>query len=119
MKTKSKLLSSPSHLPYNRDLVDRARQMRKNPTPAEGKLWYGYLRLFKHRVLRQRPIYNYIVDFYCPKLKLVIEIDGSAHDSDPSKEYDEARSAVLEGYGLKVIRCTNDEVMNEFPHIYP
>jgi very-short-patch-repair endonuclease len=114
MKSKPNLLSSPYHLPYNPDLVERAREMRKNLTPAERRLWYGYLRHFKHRVLRQRPIDNYIVDFYCPKLKLVIEIDGSSHDSDLAKDYDSSRTAILEGYGLKVLRITNKEVLNNF-----
>ena len=58
-----KLVNAGFHLPYNPDLVARAREMRKNPSPAEKKLWYGYLRNFKHRVLRQRPIDHFIVDF--------------------------------------------------------
>ncbi len=70
--------------------------------------------MFKYRVLRQRPIDNFIVDFYCPKLKLVIEIDGDSHFTDEGKARDRSRTQVLEGYGLKVMRFTNDEVLNNF-----
>ena len=57
-------------------LVDRARYMRKEPTEEENKLWHLYLKKIKPRFTRQKIIGSYIVDFYCPKLKLVIEIDG-------------------------------------------
>jgi very-short-patch-repair endonuclease len=67
------------HLPYNRQLVEKAKELRKNMTPAERKLWSGYLRTFKFRILRQRPINNFIVDFFCAQLKLVIEVDGESH----------------------------------------
>ncbi|HBE56853.1 MAG TPA: endonuclease, partial [Cyanobacteria bacterium UBA11366] len=73
------LKHSDFHLPYNPALVARAKELRKNMTPAEKKLWYGYLRTFQFRVLRQRPIDHFIVDFYCPSLKLVIEVDGESH----------------------------------------
>ena len=91
--------------------------MRKNPTPAEKKLWVGFLRTFKPRFLRQRPIDNYIVDFYCAQLKLVIEIDGDIHFTDEGMEYDERRTRLLEGYGLKVMRFTNTEVLENFPAV--
>lgn len=108
------LINTGFNLPYNPKLVERAREMRKNPTPAEKKLWYGYLHTFKHRVLRQRTIDNFIVDFYCAKLKLVIEIDGDTHFTGEGLEYDQARTSTLEGYGLKVVRFTNKEVMEDF-----
>jgi very-short-patch-repair endonuclease len=112
-----KLTKTDFHLPYNSRLVERAREMRKNPTLAESKIWYGCLRMFKYRILRQRPIDHYIVDFYCPKLKLVIEIDGDSHDPDDAKDYDDARTAVLEGYGLKVIRFSNNEILDNFENV--
>lgn len=102
------------HLPYDRSLVERARELRKNMTPAEKKLWYDYLRSFPYRVLRQRPIAWFIVDFYCPALKWVIEVDGDSHFTPEGQRYDQERSRVLESYGLKIIRFTNDQVMNEF-----
>lgn len=102
------------HLPYNSNLVEKARELRKNMTPAERKLWYGYLRTFKFRVLRQRPIAFFIVDFYCAALKLVIEVDGAYHFTEAGRIYDAKRTNILEGYGLTVIRFTNDEVLHNF-----
>ena len=106
--------SNNFHLPYNLDLVTKARELRKNMTPTEKKLWYGYLRSFKFRVLRQRPIAFFIVDFYCAALKLVIEVDGDSHFTEAGQAYDAERTSILEGYGLKVIRFTNDEVLHDF-----
>ena len=63
---------------------------------------------------RQKPIENFIVDFYCPKLKLVIEVDGDSHFTPEGMDYDAARTNILEGYGLQVIRFTNDEVLHNF-----
>jgi very-short-patch-repair endonuclease len=102
------------HLPYNHNLVELARQMRQNPTPAEKKLWYEYLRNLSVRVLRQKPINRFIVDFYCASVKLVIEIDGEQHYTESGMIYDTERSAVLAGYGIEVIRFTNQQVMNNF-----
>jgi len=102
------------HLPYNPKLVERAKSLRTNPTLAEQKLWLEYLQTFKFRVLRQRPIDNFIVDFYCAALKLVIEVDGAGHFTEEGKAYDLERTSILEGYGLRVIRFTNAQVMNQF-----
>jgi very-short-patch-repair endonuclease len=108
---------SPFHLPYNPNLVDRAKQMRRNPTPAEKKLWEEYLKTFPYRILRQRPIDHFIVDFYCAALRLVIEVDGEIHNSESARVYDADRTSKLEQYGLKVIRFTNDAVMNKFEDV--
>jgi len=86
-------------------------------TGAEKKLWYQYLRTFKYRVLRQRPIHHFIVDFYCPVLKLVIEIDGESHFSEDAQAYDDKRSQILEGYGLRVVRFTNEQVLHHFDEV--
>ena len=102
------------HLPYNPSLVARAKKMRQNPTVAEKKLWSEYLRHYRLRFLRQRPIDHFIVDFYCASCKLVIEIDGDSHFTEEGKLYDRERTKILEGYGLTVIRFTNDQVMNSF-----
>jgi very-short-patch-repair endonuclease len=102
------------HLPYNRQLVENAKELRRNMTPAERKLWYHYLRTFKFRVLRQRPIDNFIVDFFCAQLKLVIEVDGESHFTNEGKDYDLERTQILEGYGLKVLRFSNDEVLKDW-----
>jgi len=103
-----------NYLPYNKQLVSRAKELRKNMTVAEQKLWKNYLKTFPYRVYRQRPIENFIVDFYCPKLKLVIEIDGDSHYQENAKDYDNERTQILQTYGLKVIRFNNDEVLSNF-----
>ena len=100
------------YLPYNKNLVPRAKELRKNMTLAEKKLWYDYLRDFKYRVHRQRPIDNFIVDFYCPQLKLVIEVDGDSHYTENAQECDRQRTEILQGYGLKVIRFKNHDVLD-------
>ena len=105
---------SDFHLPYNSGLVAKAKELRKNMTVAEKKLWYSYLRNFKFRVLRQRPIAYFIVDFYCAALKLVIEVDGDSHFTDDGKACDAKRTEILQGYDLKVIRFTNDDVLHNF-----
>ena len=107
-------LTDHHHLPYNHQLVERAKELRKNMTKAERKFWYEYLRDFQFRVHRQRPIDNFIVDFYCTQLKLVIEIDGDSHNSENAQAYDVERTQILEGYGLTVIRFTNQEVLSDF-----
>ena len=86
-------------------------------TEAERIIWNKLLRNLPFTVLRQKPIDNFIVDFYCAKLKLVIEIDGSDHFTEDRIEYDKDRTAILEAYGLKVIRFRNDEVIQNFDNV--
>ncbi|MGL4882707.1 MAG: endonuclease domain-containing protein [Waterburya sp.] len=112
--TQHNFITSDFHLPYNRNLITKAKELRKNMTSAEKKLWYGYFRTFPLRILRQKPIDNFIVDFYCAKLKLVIEVDGDSHFSPEARVKDEERTNILQGYGLQVIRFTNDEVLGNF-----
>jgi very-short-patch-repair endonuclease len=100
-------------LPYNKKLNERVRELRKNMTEPEKKLW-RFLRTLEYPILRQRIIDNFIADFYCAKLKLVIEVDGDSHFTDEGKIYDEERTKILECFGLKVIRFTNYDVMNNF-----
>ncbi len=111
------LNTSDFHLPYNAELVARAKELRKNMTIAEKKLWYSYLKSFKFKVLRQRPIDHFIVDFYCPHLKLVIEVDGDSHFTDDGQDYDKERTQVLEGYGLTILRFTNNQVLQDFQSV--
>ena len=73
-------------------------------------MWYDYLRKQKIHFYRQRIIGEFIVDFYCPARKLVIEIDGAQHNEKDAVEYDAERAAYIEGLGLKVIRFTNNEI---------
>ena len=99
---------------YNSKLIPRARELRKNQTPQEKRLWYDLLRLFPERFQRQKSIGNYIVDFYCHKYKLAIEIDGGQHFEDKSVEYDKIRTEYLNSLGVTVLRFTNDDVNRNF-----
>lgn len=65
---------------------------------------------------RQKPIDQFIVDFYCKSLALAIEIDGAAHDSEAAREYDQARQARLEGFGIKFLRF-REEAVRQNPHV--
>jgi very-short-patch-repair endonuclease len=114
MTREQNFIKTASHLPYNPKLIEKAKELRKNMTPAEKKLWNNYLKTLKTKFFRQRPIDNFIVDFYCAKLKLVIEIDGETHFTDEEKNYDSQRTLILEGYGLQVIRFTNQQVFKNF-----
>lgn len=88
-----------------------ARELRKNQTEAEKNIWYRLLSEKKmgYKFLRQHPIGSFITDFYCYKLKLVIEVDGDSHAYQ--LEYDEVRTLYLEEQGLRVVRFWNNEVM--------
>jgi very-short-patch-repair endonuclease len=76
-------------------------------------LW-DYLRCspLGYKFRRQHPVGNYIVDFYCHKLKLVIEVDGPMHDNEYNEELDKERQMLLESKGISVIRFSNDEIIN-------
>ena len=92
------------------ELVDRARGMRKEPTEEENKLWHLYLKKIKPRFVRQKIIGSYIVDFYCAKLKLVIEIDGVQHYLEENEMYEKRREEYLQGKGYKLLRFYNSDV---------
>jgi very-short-patch-repair endonuclease len=99
---------------YNPDLKPYSKNLRNNMTEAENRLWY-YLRnrqLKGYRFYRQKIIGNYIVDFYCPALKLVIEVDGSQHYSIAGTEDDRMRDEFFRNYGLRVLRFNNLEVLH-------
>jgi very-short-patch-repair endonuclease len=100
---------------YNKKHTPRAKELRKAMTPAERKIWYDYFQPLQKqigmRILRQRPINQFIVDFYIPKAKLVIEIDGETHFTEDAIIYDRERTEVLEGLWIRVLRFTNNEVM--------
>ena len=97
------------HLPYNPVLKGKVRELRNNATFEERMLW-KIIRRLPFQVLRQRTIDHYIVDFYIPSKKLVIEIDGGQHYSGEGMSRDESRSKILELYGLTVLRVSNREV---------
>ena len=107
------------YIPYNKALTQKARENRKNPTPAEKKLWYEVLankRLDDLKFTRQKPLDKYIVDFYCAELMLAIEIDGDTHADQ--EQYDKRRTENLNKYGIEVIRYTNAEVLNNLEGVY-
>nr|WP_041922435.1 endonuclease domain-containing protein [Cyanobacterium aponinum] len=101
-------------LPYNYKLKERARELRKNMTPAERKLWSEYLRRLTYKFMKQRPIDNFIVDFYCSQKRLVIEVDGDSHFQPEGIERDLTRTAILENYRLRLLRFSNDDVLRNF-----
>ena len=90
------------------------KNLRKNATEQENRLWYDFLSKYKFRFQRQKCIDNFIADFYCHKAKLIVEIDGSQHYTDKGKRNDEFRTEILAGYDLKVIRFTNLQVQENF-----
>ena len=99
---------------HNKSLVNVGRILRKNMTKEERHLWYDFLRGQSVRFIRQKIIGNYIVDFYCAKANLVIELDGSQHYEEAGVNKDIERTKYLESQGLKVIRIPNNEINNNF-----
>ena len=99
-----------AHMKRNLNLSDRAKDLRKNMTKQEKHLWYDFLSKHEVRWYKQRVIDNYIVDFYCSRAKLVIELDGSQHYTKDGTEYDNERTNVLREYGIEVIRFSNNEI---------
>lgn len=99
---------------YNKKNISLAKQLRKNATPQENHLWYDFLAKYPIRFQRQKAIGDFIVDFYCHKAKLVIEIDGSQHFCDSEIRKDEFRTEVLEEFDLRVIRFSNNQVNTNF-----
>lgn len=98
---------------YNKNLLQFSRELRsERSTRAERHLWKSLLskKQTGHRFLRQRPISNFIVDFFCPKLKLIIEIDGSSHIH--KGDYDMIRQNKLKGLGFTIIQYKEGEVLN-------
>ncbi|WP_071590839.1 endonuclease domain-containing protein [Synechococcus sp. PCC 7336] len=99
------------------EIIQAARELRQRLTPAEVRLWNA----LKNRQINglrfrcQHPVQGFIVDFYCPACRLVIEVDGSVHDS--RGEYDTARTEKLETFGYRVLRFGNEEVMENLDKV--
>ncbi len=91
-----------------------AKQLRKDMTPWERRLWFCFLKDYPVRFQRQKCIDRYIVDFYCFQAKLVIELDGGGHYNPESAEADQIRSNVLRAWGLKVLRFCNMDIDKNF-----
>ena len=101
-------------IPKNNGLLESARKLRKEMTPQEQHLWYQFLRHYSVRFHRQYVIGSFIVDFYCHKAKLVIELDGSQHFETEGQTADAKRDAFLQQQGLTVIRIPNNAIKENF-----
>ncbi len=101
--------------PYRKTLKEPARLLRINMTDAEQVLWHRIRRKQIQGVqfYRQKPLLTFIVDFYCPAAKLVIELDGSQHFEAEHQAKDQDRDAALAGLGLRVLRFDNRQVLLE------
>ncbi len=101
-------------LPYKKELIQWAKELRKSATPQEQHLWYDFLRYYPVRFQRQKTIDSFIADFYCHAAKLVIELDGSQHYEEQGLARDAERTAILESYGLQVLRFSNHDADAHF-----
>ena len=100
-------------------IFDKAKTLRLHMTEAENLLWE---RLNKKQILglhfrAQHPIDIFIADFYCHKIKLVVEVDGGIHKTKDLQTYDIGRTAEMEEYGIKVMRFTNEEIFNSLNEV--
>ena len=99
-------------------LFQLAKDLRKNMTDAEKMLWI-YLKtgIQGYKFRRQHPVGIYVADFYCHKLKLIIELDGSIHDLPETKEKDAQRENDLNAWGYKIVRFTNSDIMRSIASV--
>ncbi len=108
-----------NYLPYNPKLKKLARKLRKDMTLSEVLLWneLKQAKMMGYDFLRQRPMDNFIVDFYCKDLRLVIEIDGSSHHSEEAYERDMLRQQRLESMGVHFLRFDDLEVKRNISNV--
>ncbi len=98
----------------NHKLTSRSQQLRKNMTKEENLLWHNFLKKYPLQFRRQYVIGNYIVDFYCHKGKLAVELDGSQHYEPDEQRKDVERTEYLLSQGVQVLRFSNLEVLRQF-----
>jgi very-short-patch-repair endonuclease len=103
----------------SRNIFTKARELRKNMTPAEKKLWsvLKNRKEFKVKFRRQHPFDIFILDFYCHEIKLAIEVDGEIHLNEETKEHDDGREYEIEKYGIKILRFTNKEIFENIESV--
>ncbi|HNW99760.1 MAG TPA: endonuclease domain-containing protein [Candidatus Cloacimonadota bacterium] len=104
--------------PHSKNSYKYARQNRKINNPYERCFWKLILtnaNITKYKWTRQKPIENYILDFYCPKLRMAIEIDGQSHDD--TKFYDELRTKLLNEYNIQVVRYKNEDIKYNIEYV--
>jgi len=104
-------------IPKDNTKLETARRLRRELTPHERKLWYLLLQKYPVKIYKQRIIDRFVADFYCASAKLVIEIDGTQHYGQQGMEQDAQRTAILESYGLKVLRYSNRDIDRDFPAV--
>lgn len=101
-------------IPYNKNLKELSKSLRGNLTEAERHLWTRLrLKHLGYVFYRQKPVGDYIVDFYCPKAKLVIEVDGGRHFTVDTASNDKVRDEYMRSLGLMVLRFSNSEVLKD------
>jgi len=101
-------------MPSEKQFQSNARKLRNEMTKQERHLWYDFLRNFEIQFYRQKVIENYIVDFYCARAKVVVELDGGQHFEDADRSKDHRRDERLKSLGYEVFRFTNFEVDHNF-----
>ena len=99
---------------YDHKNIAYAKRLRKEMTPWERKLWYCFLKNYDVSFQRQKSIGHYIVDFYCAKAALAVELDGGGHYESDAQKMDEIRTRNLEKLGIKVIRFSNRDIDRNF-----
>jgi very-short-patch-repair endonuclease len=106
-------------MPIPEELLKFARQLRQEQTDAEVLLWFLLRgrRFCGFKFRRQYPLGGYILDFYCHSARLAIELDGGGHNTEEQRRYDQERTKVLEGAGIRVVRFWNNDVLNFFEDV--
>jgi very-short-patch-repair endonuclease len=106
-------------IPYNPKLKELARKLRNNSTKSEIALWQELKgkRIHGYDFHRQKPLLNYIADFYCYELKLVLELDGYTHQFEEVQIKDDQKQSELENIGLTVIRFQDNEIFNDMNNV--
>ena len=97
---------------YNKSLLNRSKTMSRTMTKAENRIWFDLLskkQLLGLKFIKQKIVFSYILDFYCSDLSLAIEIDGESHDT--KLNYDKVRDSFIKACGIKVVRLTNQDVL--------
>ncbi len=102
---------------HNKELTTLAQSLRKNMTKEEKKLWYQFLKDYPVQFKRQVTCGEYILDFYCPKLKIAIELDGSYHQISTISKNDKLREDYINSVGIDVIRFSNCDIRQDFNQV--
>ena len=102
---------------HNKKLTGISKILRRNMTPEEKHLWYDFLKDLPVTVNRQKVIGNYVVDFYCARTKIVIELDGSQHYDSNGQKSDSERDKYLRELGITVLRYSNSDIHHKFDSI--